>query len=267
MLVKANAKINLILNVYDKREDGYHNVEFLMVPIDLYDEIEINLSDEMKINTPGVELEDNLIYKAVKLIKDTYNITNNFSIDVKKNIPQGGGLAGGSSDASFVLKAINQLCDLNITDEELIALSARLGSDCPFFIKNKPSIISGRGEIIEVVDFSLDNEIIIINPGSHLSTKAVFDNYQNTNKHGDITKFINTKDLKLLHNDLTTSSRLLDDKLDALLNDLDNLSVNYLMSGSGSSCFVVLDKSSNKNDIIKYLENKYPLVVCTKVLN
>ena len=64
MLVKANAKINLILNVYDKREDGYHNVEFLMVPIDLYDEIEINLSDEMKINTPGVKLEDNLIYKV-----------------------------------------------------------------------------------------------------------------------------------------------------------------------------------------------------------
>lgn len=95
----------------------------------------------------------------------------------------------------------------------------------------------------------------------------MFDNYQNTNKHGDITKFISTKDLKFLHNDLTTSSRLLDDKLDALLNDLDNLGVNYLMSGSGSSCFVVLDKNSNKNDIIKYLENKYPLVVCTKVLN
>lgn len=69
MLVKANAKINLILNVYDKREDGYHNVEFLMVPIDLYDEIDITISDEMKINTPGVKLEDNLIYKAVKLIK------------------------------------------------------------------------------------------------------------------------------------------------------------------------------------------------------
>ena len=267
MQFRANGKVNLILNVYDQNCNGYHNVEMIMAPITLFDIINIEFNDSLVVNTPGVSQEDNLITKMVKLIEETYNIQIKLLIDVEKHLPAAGGVAGGSSDAVCVLKAINLLYDLNLSREEMLHLSAQIGSDCPFFVDNCISLVTGRGEEVLSLDYEINQELILVNPGINVSTKAVFDNYTNTNDHGDIEQFLSSNNINYLHNDLTASCCELYPEVKSLLKDLDNYHYPSLLSGSGSSCFMIVDNQLDAEKIVAQLSNKYPLVYQVQVVN
>ena len=172
----AYAKINLALEVMDVK-DGYHMVNNLMVPISLYDELLFEKSD--KIELINNEFSDNIIIKTFKLFFEYTKINNGVKITLNKNIPSAAGLAGGSSDAAATLRGLNRLYETNLTKNELIDLSAKLGSDVGFFILNKPALCTGRGEIVNPINSNLSKiDLLLLKVDSGLSTKEVYKNYE-----------------------------------------------------------------------------------------
>lgn len=179
MISFPNAKINLGLHITSKRKDGYHEIETCMVPIPLFDALEMILDKKSSWNSSGLAIpgdsKDNLILKAEKLLKKDFQGLPNLSIHLHKNIPMGAGLGGGSADGAFALKLMNNLFDLHLDDFFLEEYAAELGSDCPFFIENTPKIARGRGEILEPIDLSLKGSyLVLINPGIHIGTKEAY---------------------------------------------------------------------------------------------
>lgn len=179
MILYPNAKINIGLNVIEKRVDGFHNLETLFYPVEAYDILEIVESDTLKmfqygIDYPG-EVMDNLCVRAYNLLKGEYNIPP-VEIHLYKRIPVGAGLGGGSSDAAFTLKGLNDLFNLSIPDKKLWEYASMLGSDCPFFIYNKPMLGTGRGEIlseVKITDLS-DYRIELVYPPYFVSTADAY---------------------------------------------------------------------------------------------
>ncbi|MDU1905942.1 MAG: 4-(cytidine 5'-diphospho)-2-C-methyl-D-erythritol kinase [Dysgonomonas sp.] len=181
MISFPNAKINLGLNIVSKREDGYHNLETVFYPIMIKDALEIIVSDkgydsfiESGIST-GTSPDFNLVMKALKLMRE-YNDIPFVEVHLLKKIPFGAGIGGGSADAAFMLKLLNEKFQLGITNDELAKIAAKLGADCPFFIYNRPLFAGGIGELFEEIgDFSLKGyHLVLIKPDIHVSTKDAF---------------------------------------------------------------------------------------------
>jgi len=180
MILFPNAKINLGLHIIGKQKNGYHEIETCMVPIPVFDALEIIINPKKSswastgIAIPG-DPKDNLILKAYHLLKKDFSNLPEISIHLHKNIPMGAGLGGGSADAAFALKLMNNLFDLILDDFFLEEYAATLGSDCPFFIENTPKIARGRGEILEPISLNLaGTHFILINPGIHIGTKEAY---------------------------------------------------------------------------------------------
>lgn len=187
MLLLPCAKLNLGLNIVEKRPDGYHNLETVFVPIPLYDALEINQMDEsfpsenacdIKITGNKIDCEDkdNIVVKAYNLIASTYDIPR-VHIHLYKNIPSQAGLGGGSSDAAYMLKALNECFNLNISKEKLQEYAASLGADCAFFIDSEPAFATGIGSCLSPIDMGTtltDCHVIIIKPSIAISTKSAY---------------------------------------------------------------------------------------------
>lgn len=179
MITFPNAKINLGLHITAKRKDGYHDIESCMVPIPLFDALEMILDKKATWNSSGLDIpgdpKDNLILKAEKILRKDFQGLPNLNIHLHKNIPMGAGLGGGSADGAFALKLMDNLFDLHLDDFFLEEYATELGSDCPFFIANTPKIARGRGEILEPIDLSLQGTyLVLINPGIHIGTKEAY---------------------------------------------------------------------------------------------
>ena len=179
MINYPNAKINIGLNIESKRSDGYHNISSVFYPIhNCYDILEIIESSKFKFTSSGITIPKgiNLCEKAFNIIQLKYAI-NPVHIHLHKNIPIGAGLGGGSSDAAFTLKSLNEIFHLNISNDELKKLAILLGADCPFFIENRPKIINGIGDVMKNIDLDLSNyKIILMDSDIHISTKEAYDN-------------------------------------------------------------------------------------------
>ncbi len=179
MVEFPNCKINIGLYVTGKRPDGYHNIQTLFYPVPIRDVLEIIESDDGQFHfqTSGLPTgnnADNLCVKAYHLLREHFSIPP-VKMHLYKTIPAGAGLGGGSADASFTLCLLNKKFELDIRQSQLELFAGILGSDCPFFITNKPCIGTGRGEILEPVDLDLSNKhILIINPGIHINTAWAF---------------------------------------------------------------------------------------------
>ena len=255
----AYAKINLALEVMDV-VNGYHKVNNLMIPIDLYDELTFEKSD--KIELLNNEFEDNIILKAAKLFISKYNINSGVRINLIKNIPSAAGLAGGSSDAGATLRGINHLFGDIATDYELLTMAEELGSDVPFFIETKFALCDNRGEKVNPINSKYKSfNIMLIKPQSGLSTKEVYSiyEYDESNKLKRINEIIeNVIDndidkLKLnIFNDLTTPALKLNQDFNYIYNDLKN-KTNIYLSGSGPTMFII----EPEQDIIDYVNDKY----------
>ncbi|MBN2776195.1 MAG: 4-(cytidine 5'-diphospho)-2-C-methyl-D-erythritol kinase [Bacteroidales bacterium] len=165
MISFPNIKINIGLDILERRQDGYHNIESVFYPVNLTDILEILPSDKFDLINKGIEIdcpvEKNLCYKAWKLLVDTYNI-GSVKIILYKNIPFGTGLGSGSSDAAFTLKMLNEMFNLEISEEKLIYYASQIGADCAFFIKNKPVFASGIGTEFKKIDCDLSRYYLLL---------------------------------------------------------------------------------------------------------
>lgn len=197
MIKFVNAKLNIGLNIIRKREDGYHELQTLFIPVGLFngtpenpepfcDILEINMNEEaggdrylFTGNTIDCPTEKNLVYKAVELFKKELLLAGerfpSFSVTLEKHIPDGAGLGGGSADASFTLACLNELCGMPFSKDKLKKMAVLLGADCAFFIENRPMLASGIGEIMTPLSPKLDNcWAVIIKPDVYIPTKEAF---------------------------------------------------------------------------------------------
>lgn len=182
MITFPNAKINLGLNITEKRPDGYHNLETVFYPIPLEDGLEVTLSNDFSqkfiLHQSGMEIagdpETNLVVKAYKLLDETFHLPP-VEIYLHKRIPSGAGLGGGSADAAFMLKLLNEKFRLNLENRQLKRYAADLGADCAFFIKNSPTFAEGIGDVFSSVTLSLKGyRLILIKPDIFVSTREAF---------------------------------------------------------------------------------------------
>jgi 4-diphosphocytidyl-2-C-methyl-D-erythritol kinase len=180
MIVFPNCKINIGLYVTSKRADGYHSLESLFFPVPWYDVLEVvHQSDEgITWSSSGLPIQgdsnDNLCVKAYRLMQERHGITG-VQAHLHKLIPMGAGLGGGSSNAAFMLKALNSLFALQLSEPVLESYAAELGSDCPFFVRNRPAFVTGRGEILQPSSLSLSGlHIVLLHPKVHISTAQAF---------------------------------------------------------------------------------------------
>ncbi len=183
------------LRILFKREDGYHELETMMFQLPFLDILEVTISSDFSFQTTGLKISgsenDNLCVKAFHLMQEKYGI-GNVQIHLHKTIPMGGGLGGGSSDGTYVLLALNELFQLNLSDLELQSLAAQLGSDCALFVKSAPQIARGRGEVLEEVPFSLSGYWLkVVNVGVFVSTKQAFSEIEFNTAQKTILEIIN----------------------------------------------------------------------------
>jgi len=179
MVFFPNCKINLGLQIIRKRVDGYHDLESVFYPVMLRDVIEVVDAGAFEFNPSGSPVpddhENNSCVKAYRLLQRKFPHLPAVKMYLYKNIPTGAGLGGGSSDGAFMLSLLNKKFDLELTEDELRDLSLQIGSDCPFFISNKPSFVSGRGEVIQDFPLDLSNySFVIVHPGIHINTAWAF---------------------------------------------------------------------------------------------
>ncbi len=183
MLVFPNCKVNLGLNILRKRNDGFHDLESFFYPVYIKDALEIisskNVNGQTHFSTSGLVIngneKDNLCIQAFELLKTHFSKISSVQIHLHKTIPMGAGLGGGSADAAFTLKILNQLFGLHLSTEQLMELALQLGSDCPFFLKNKPCFATGRGDVLEEIELNLSAyKMVIIYPEIHINTAWAF---------------------------------------------------------------------------------------------
>ena len=266
--ILSPAKINLDLIVLNKRNDNYHNISSLMQPISLYDEIEIKVSDSknvLNLQFPNeiADFEENLITKAALKFIEYCSISSHLNISVKKRIPVGAGMGGGSSNAASTLIALSKLFSIDNFDA-LKGIAIELGSDVPFFLYSRTARVGGRGEIVEPYNINEKIKYLLIFPNIISETKLIYslldENYDLLKK--DIINpylkklaFINGKDF-ILENTFTPLLIEQNQKYLDIFKILENLDFDaYSISGTGSTIFCVLDSKKNYLESIKYLES------------
>ena len=261
-IVKANAKINLGLNIVGKNEDGYHELDMMMAPISRYDTLNIKFFQKkgnliLKSNIKGVPLnEKNIIYKIYEAF---YNETSlqreNIEVYLDKNIPFQAGLGGGSSDGAFFLKTLNEYHKSLLTLQEMIDLGKKIGADIPFFIVNETVRAKGIGEILEKTVNNLDAKIILIKPNFGISTAEAYRGYSQLTekKWADIDKIVEglkennlSKVIDNVENHLQQTSLLLNNNVKTFEEKLAKISKNFKMSGSGSCYYLISDKDNSQ---------------------
>ncbi len=264
--VKAPAKINLGLHVISRRVDGYHNIETIFYPINLFDVLTFKESDEFTFTSTNQEINesDNLIIKAKNLLEDETKQKIKVHIHLEKNIPVGAGLGGGSSDAALTLKTLNKLFNFNLDREKLSELALILGSDVPFFLNPKPCFASSRGEKLEYLAIKIPYSILIINPGIHISTKwaysMIIPKKPNTNLNDFRQKDLNAPNkLKLLiKNDFEEIVFKEYPQINGLKEKLYKMGSEFvLMSGSGSTLFAFFKDVLLGEKVRKELREEY----------
>lgn len=254
MIYFPNAKINLGLNIVSKRPDGYHNLETIFYPIGIKDALEIILKDDLKKDVfilHGIQIEgvsdDNLVMKALRLMREHYTFPF-LEVHLLKKIPFGAGIGGGSADAAFMLKLINDMFGLGAAEEDLAKLAVQLGADCPFFIYNTPMYAEGIGEEMEKINISLDNyHLVLIKPDVFISTKDAFSKIVPTQPQMNLREVakLPIKEWRYkMVNDFEKSVFSLFPKIEEIKNKLyDEGAIYASMSGSGSSVYGIFENT------------------------
>lgn len=178
MICFPNAKINLGLNIVRKRTDGYHDIETVFYPIPIHDALEITEAEQTSFRQTGIRIdapaEKNLVMKALAKLKENHTIPE-LQVELRKAIPFGAGLGGGSSDAAFMLKLVNEFAHLQLSETELERIASTLGADCAFFVRNKPVFASGIGNVFEPISLSLKGwHLVLVKPDVSVSTAEAY---------------------------------------------------------------------------------------------
>ena len=266
MICFPNAKINLGLSIIRKRPDNYHDIETIFYPIDITDALEIVPASKdggtfiQTGDSLSCDAENNLVIKAYRLLQYRVPLPE-IEIYLRKYIPSGAGLGGGSSDAAHMLKLLNQYANLKINDSDLESIASEIGSDCPFFIQNRPVFAEGKGNVFSNIELSLNGYfLILISPAIHVSTKEAYSLITPQFPKYKITEVINSPISEwknMLINDFEKSVFPQYPELGTIKNKLYEYGAIYVsMSGSGSSIFGIFD---HKIDLAKefYPEKVY----------
>jgi len=250
MLVFPNAKINIGLNIVEKRPDGFHNISSCFYPVGWSDALEITISEKLQFTSDGISIPgneaDNLCLKAYYMVSEDYDIPP-VHIHLLKAIPIGAGLGGGSSDAAFTISALNQLLDLHISQEKQLDYARRLGSDCAFFILNKQMYCHGKGDQFENIDLALAGKwIVMVNPGIHISTVEAYAGVKPQHPETDLKDLLK-KPISSWKNEVTNDFETSLFPKYPLLSDIKEYlykkGASYAaMSGSGSTLYGIFEK-------------------------
>ncbi|MBU1013706.1 MAG: 4-(cytidine 5'-diphospho)-2-C-methyl-D-erythritol kinase [Bacteroidetes bacterium] len=253
MIAFPNAKINLGLNVLDKRADGFHNIDTVFFPVDLCDVLEIIKTEDSKtsFNSSGLRItgdqEANLCMKAYHLLKDKFSLPD-VKIHLHKVIPMGAGLGGGSSDAAFTLKLLNNLFDLKIKESDLLKFASKLGADCAFFIINEPHAAFERGDKFKQMNIDLNTyQFVIIAPDIHVDTAFAYSKIIPKKKERHSSEIVKSERVEewryTLVNDFEEPIFGIYPELKNIKSALYNLGATYAsMSGSGSAVYGMFEK-------------------------
>ncbi len=264
MIVFPNCKINLGLHITSKRADGFHNLETVFFPVMLKDAVEVienskwgvvnsEMEKTVAFTSSGLVIDGdahtNLCVKAYHLLLKDFPTLPTIQMHLHKAIPMGAGLGGGSADGAFALRLLNQKCKLNLTDEQLITYALQLGSDCPFFITNKPCFATSRGEQMEVIDLDLSAyKLVLVNPNIHINTGWAFSQITPSNLTKNIKDIIQQpvsqwKDL--LVNDFEAPVSKTHTVIATIKQQLYQAGAVYAaMTGSGSTVFGLFTKET-----------------------
>lgn len=281
MKVKAYAKVNISLDIIEKRKsDGYHLLRMIMQNIDLYDDITIDKQKSgitIKCNKPYVPTDErNLAYKAAQLFKEKFNIEEGVAINIKKNIPVAAGLAGGSTDGAAVLKAMNEIFNVNASDEELMEIGLKLGADIPYCIKGGTALCEGIGEKVTILKPFKDKILVLVKPPFGVSTKFVYQEF-------NLEKVLNHPKTEEL------IQAMENDDLDYICSNMKNLLENVtlrkhkmiigikeemkshgakgaMMSGSGPTVFAIFDDMLKAQRCFEKMRDKYDDVFITRTI-
>lgn len=279
--LKSYAKINIGLNVLGKKENGYHELDSVVLPIELHDSIIVN-----KIKN-GVEtyvtvddfsqgtIHYNIASFAIDRLTSLYKVDTKFTVFIHKVIPMQAGLGGGSSNAIAAMKAVSKSLKLNVPNETYYDIGKSLGADCPFFVKCKPSRMKGIGEILEPINVKDNYFVLIVKPHEGLSTKAVFDKFDEvvdvkTGNMDDIVKALETGDEDLLaasiYNALEEPACELLPEIRKIIELLKGFGLKIVgMTGSGSAVYALSKDKKILKKIADELEDTYT-VKLTRVL-
>lgn len=280
MRIKAYAKINVLLDVVGKKENGYHLLEMIMQSIDLYDLIDVNKIEKginIKCNKSYIPVNNkNIAYKAAELFINTYGINEGVSINIYKNIPTSAGLGGGSSDGAAVLKAMREIFNVNISDKELEELGVKIGADVPFCINGGTAFCEGIGEIITPIKKFENKILVVVKPKFGVSTKWVYSEYDNlcnvrkpeTEK---ILKAVKDGDVKAVSlnmanvlEDVTTSKYGIISKIKRDMIRFGALG--SMMSGSGPSVFAFFEDSLSAQRCFEKMKENYHETFITRTI-
>lgn len=281
--LKSRAKVNLSIDVLGKREDGYHLVEMIMQTIDLYDKLKITEIEEnsilIKSNSLDIPLnEDNIMYKAVKLLKNQFNIEKGIEISIEKNIPVAAGMAGGSSNAAAVLVGLNKLWNLGLSENELKDIGLKLGADVPFCITGGSAIAEGIGEkLTNIKGLPEDLNILVCKPNIFVSTKEVYqslnmDKVKRRPQNKELIDALQKEDVKFISENMVNVLEEVTSLKYSEIGQIEdimikNKALGSMMSGSGPTVFGLFD---NKDCAIKAKEDlqaKYNQVYLVKSSN
>ena len=268
--LKALAKINLGLDVVRRREDGYHEVRMIMQTIQLYDRLDIKRTQE-----PGIQIqtnlsflpvnENNLIYKAAKLLMDEFSITDGVSVKLDKCIPVAAGMAGGSTDAAAMLIGVNRLFSLGLTKRQLMERGVQIGADVPYCIMRGTALAEGIGEALSPLPPMVKCPVLIAKPSISVSTKFVYQNLKldDTTIHPDIDRLIDDIKAKNLHDIAAHMGNVLEtvtipnypviDEIKKHM--LSNGAVGAMMSGSGPTVFGLFDDEDTAKKAYKAMRS------------
>lgn len=270
--LKALAKINLGLDVVRRREDGYHEVRMIMQTIQLYDRLDIKRTQE-----PGIQIqtnlsflpvnENNLIYKAAKLLMDEFSITDGVSVKLDKRIPVAAGMAGGSTDAAAMLIGVNRLFSLGLTKRQLMERGVQIGADVPYCIMRGAALAEGIGEALSPLPPMVKCPVLVAKPSISVSTKFVYQNLKldDTTIHPDIDRLIDDIKAKNLHDIAAHMGNVLEtvtipnypviDEIKKHM--LSNGAVGAMMSGSGPTVFGLFDDEDTAKKAYKAMRSSH----------
>lgn len=268
--LKAMAKINLGLDVFRRREDGYHEVRMIMQNVYLYDNIFMKKigDDEIKVSTNLHFLptnENNLVYKAAKLLKDEFDLKSGVFIELNKHIPVAAGMAGGSSDAAAVLYGMNKLFSLHLSEQELMKRGVKIGADVPYCIMRGTALSEGIGEILTALPPMPRCPILIAKPAISVSTKYVYENLHanELQRHPDIDGIVAAIKAEDIHGVALRLENVLEtvtEKEYPVITQLKDFmkahgALNAIMSGSGPTVFGIYDQEKTAQAAYRELKS------------
>jgi len=292
VVIDAPAKLNFSLAVLNRRHDGFHEIESLMVPVSLYDRLHMQrcpdgefslevifagrlageLSHSLACDVP--DDDRNLVLRAARLLAERANVEAGLRIRLEKHIPSGAGLGGGSSDAASTLFAASKIWNLDWTKDQLAELSAELGSDIPWFFAGSAGLVHGRGEHVTPIDGIPALDVVIACPSDGLSTAKVYaacePDVQRRGEAVSLTTYLQENSIRqalpLMHNSLQQPARTLTPSVDALLSDMAKYdALHPVLTGSGSACFSICRTAKEASQLAACLESAgWPYVCPTR---